>query len=522
MSVADTPRLLLETTRPRVTLRNYFPQPFDSAIAAARTCYSSRIITPEEITEKQRISIGATTFNGGHHTVFQHAHFEFGLENVSRHFVWNFLHSHPFYNSEQQSQRYVRLDKVQAFLPPLPDEARAVYVRAMERAWEFYRMLGEALAPRTREVLHEVWKITDRTADKRRQRIERQVEKKAIEVARYVLPLATFTVMVHTLSGVALHRLYRMRHSGDTPYESGLVVDQMVERVREVDPQFFDRIGQGPLAEERIPEQKLLRERGPGESAQAREEFDRELGDWSSRLLAATPDAESIAARAFRSVLGLSERQMNDDQALEALLNPAHNPYRLETLDVGVHSPAMRALQHVSYTFQKKLSHTADSQDQRHRMVPGSRPLLAATSGPDPDYLTPWLVRNHPEAEALYRQAMAEAWSAKNRLLEMGVPPGFAVYVLPNATAVRLVETGNLLHLIHKWTMRTCFNAQEEIYAASMQELEQVRQVHPRLAQYIGPPCYIRNGLAHPVCTEGSHFCGVRVWETFPAADRKL
>ena len=47
-----------------------------------------------------------------------------------------------------------------------------------------------------------------------------------------------------------------------------------------------------------------------------------------------------------------------------------------KTLNVGVHSPMMRALQHANFTFAKKISHTADSQDQRHRMVPGSRPLL--------------------------------------------------------------------------------------------------------------------------------------------------
>jgi len=182
MSVADAARLL-ESTRPRVTLRSYFEKPFDSAIAAARTCYAPRIISPDEITEKQRVAIGATTFNGGHHTVFQHAHFEFGLENVSRHFVWNFLHSHPFYNSEQQSQRYVRLDKVQAFVPPLPDHAHETYVRAIERGWESYRVLGEKLAHRTRSVLYDVWKITDKTAEKRRNRIENQVDKKAIEVA---------------------------------------------------------------------------------------------------------------------------------------------------------------------------------------------------------------------------------------------------------------------------------------------------------------------------------------------------
>jgi flavin-dependent thymidylate synthase len=520
MSATEILRALDAPTRPRVTLRNYFDKPFDSAIAAARTCYSPRVITSDEISEKQRLTIGSTTFNGGHHTVFQHAHFEFGLENVSRHFVWNFLHSHPFYNSEQQSQRYVRLDAVQAFLPPLQPAARDVYWRAIERAWEYYRLLSAKLAPRVREVLYEVWKIHPGTQEKRRQRIERQVEKKAIEVARYVLPIGAFTAMVHTLSGVVLHRLYRMRNSGDTPYETGLVVDQMVARVKEVDPQFFERIGAGPLAEENIPERHLTER--PHAPERARQEFDAELGARTSKLIAATPEAESVVARAFRYVLGISRSEMDDASALEELLNPARNRYRLETLNVSMHSPMMRALDHASYTFLKKLSHTADSQDQRHRMVPASRPLLAASDCADPDYLTPMLIRGNPEVEPLYRQAMEEAWQAKNRLVAMGVPVSFAIYVLPNATAIRLVESGSLLHLIHKWTMRTCFNAQEEIYAASMEELEQVRALHPRLARYLGPPCAVRHDVAQPVCTEGSHFCGVKVWEGFPNVTRKL
>src|SRR5580704_2351705 len=67
----------VETAAPRVTLRNHFAHPFDSAIAAARTCYAPRLIGPEEITDKQRVTIGAATYFGGHHTVYQHAHFEF-------------------------------------------------------------------------------------------------------------------------------------------------------------------------------------------------------------------------------------------------------------------------------------------------------------------------------------------------------------------------------------------------------------------------------------------------------------
>src|SRR5574341_2406461 len=117
---------------PRVTLRHSSARPYDAAIAAARTCYSPRVVGSEEVTTGQRETIGPLTFDGGHHTVWQHAHFEFGLENVSRQLVWTFLHSHPFYNSEQSSQRFVRLDEARAFVPEgLGTEARAVFEQAV-------------------------------------------------------------------------------------------------------------------------------------------------------------------------------------------------------------------------------------------------------------------------------------------------------------------------------------------------------------------------------------------------------
>src|SRR5260370_20819426 len=114
-----SPGHLVETAPPRVTLRNAWAHPYDSAIAAARTCYAPRLIGPEEITDKQRLNIGAATFYSGHHTVYQHAHFEFGLEYISRQFVWSFLHTHPFYNSAQQSQRNIRRSRAQAYIPPV-------------------------------------------------------------------------------------------------------------------------------------------------------------------------------------------------------------------------------------------------------------------------------------------------------------------------------------------------------------------------------------------------------------------
>jgi thymidylate synthase ThyX len=513
----------IETAALRVTLRNYFSRPYDSAIAAARTCYSPRIIGPEEITEKQRVNIGAATFYGGHHTVYQHAHFEFGLENVSRQFVWSFLHAHPFYNSEQQSQRYVRLDRALAYVPPAGEHfgpvERAIYEKAVARAWDYYRELTRILEPDARAILGDIWHLSSMSHPKRGQKVERQAEKRAIEVARYVLPVAAFTTMVHTVSGIVLYRLWRMQAASDTPTEARQVIGEMVERVREVDAQFFDRFDAEPM--EDLPEWSRANQSQANGDAFAHE-FDARLEGRTSKLLDSSPLGLEVIADAYRAVVGITRDACPDDEALDLLLNPARNPYRLETLNVGVHAPMMRALQHAHFAFAKKISHTADSQDQRHRMVPGSRPILTLADTRAPDAVMPMLIAANPHAREVYEQAMADAWFAKNELLDRGVPRDYALYLLPNSKAIRLVESGSLLHLLHKWTMRTCFNAQEEIYQASMDEVQQVRAAHPELARYIGPSCYLRAGVTSPICTEGSHFCGVKVWLDFPNIQRRI
>lgn len=514
------PSLALATDAPKVTLRSAPAVPYDGAIAAARTCYSPRVVDAAEVTDKQRDSIGPLTFEGGHHTVFQHAHFEFGLENVSRQFVWSVLHAYPFYNSEQSSQRYVKLKEPRAFMPPIDGEARRVYEQAVLQAWDYYAELSALLKDDAWAILKELRYLRPTNNAERHKAVEREAEKKAIETARYVIPIAAFTSMVHTVSGLVLHRLHRMLSAGDTPHEARLVIGAMVDLVKAVDPLFFEKVGLETLASEDLPEASFPRARAGGDAFASA--FDARLGGRVSRLRDWSSDAEAVVGDAVRATFGLELHDLGDDEAIDRVMNPARNRYRVDMLNVSHHSPMMRALHHASYVFEKKLSHTADSQDQRHRMVPASRPLMTFADTTAPDVVTPRLLRQNPRALAVYERAITDAWTAKNRLLALGVPLEYALYLLPNAKALRLVESGSFLALQHKWTLRTCFNAQEEIYLASMDEIAQVRDVHPRLGQHLGPPCVLRNKVVSPRCTEGSHFCGVPVWNTFPLAVRRL
>ena len=106
------------------------------------------------------------------------------------------------------------------------------------------------------------------------------------------------------------------------------------------------------------------------------------------------------------------------------------------------------------------------------------------------------------------------SFKAINQLLDAGVKEEYAFYLLPNSYPIRMVSSGDLHALQHKWKMRACYNAQEEIFRATIDEVTQVRKVLPKIADHMRAPCYsrLRAGVK-PYCPEGSRFCGLPVWK---------
>jgi thymidylate synthase ThyX len=514
---------------PKVTLTNGFTEPYDNAVATARTCYNSRVISAEDVRKDEkarelRDRIARETYLAGHHTTLQHATFQFALENVSRQAIWSFLHSHPFYNSEQVSQRYVQVKPGNVALPALPEPALSLYRGAVEDMTGAYEALIALLLPRVEEEFFRIFPARRRTPEK----WALGLKKKAQEVARYVLPVGTFAHLYHTVSGLTLHRYHRLCRQLDVPGETALIVQGMVAEVSRVDPLFFERI-EDPLPLEATLEYRALADLGrlrAGDSGAAEfvREFDASLGGKVSRLTDWKVNAEASVAQAVRSVLGLPRAALSDADAIERVLSPKHNPYLGESLVLTTVSKLMRALGHAHYTFQKKLSHTADSQDQRHRMTPGSRPVLHAHFVPGRvDVVVPELIRQVPAAEALFLETCARTWGAISRLLDAGVPEEHALYLLPNAFPIRFEESGDLLHLHHKWVHRLCYTAQEEIWKASLEEVQAVREVQPLLVRHVHAPCLLRKEAGQtPFCPEGPRFCGVPVWKLDLAEMQRL
>lgn len=523
---------------PRVRLVGAFARPFDGVVAAARTCYSAKgIVTPEEVAgdalpepaererrRSRRDALARDVYLAGHHTTFQHAHFEFTLENVSRQLVWSFLHAHPHYNSEQTSQRYVEVRPGAFAVPPLAGEALDVYRACCEMQTEAYRRLGELLEP----VAARAFYATFRGRSSQPARWEKAIRKRALEVARYVLPVATFTTLYHTVSAVTLFRYRRLAEAYDAPTEQRLVVEAMTEELLRHDPSYA-AVLEEPIPLEETPEHLLaarlfaspLRDR-PGD-ASFRARFDASLEGRVSRLVDRKARNEELLAEAVREVVGATPEALSDDEAIALAVDPAANRLLGESLNLTAHGKLARALHHPAYTFRKRLSHAADSQDQRHRTTPASRPTLHAYLSDEPDYVTPMLLAEPGEAKALYDETMARSWEAIGRLRALGIPDELRAYLLPNAVSLRFTESADLAGLRHKLAMRLCFNAQEEIWRASVDEAEQVAEAEPRIGRWLLPPCGLRaRAGAKPVCPEGERFCGVLVWKQPPSAWRRL
>ncbi len=499
------------SAEPAVRLVKAFSTPYRNVVATARTCYSSRgIIEDDEVGEREKFSpLAKSIYEAGHHTTFQHAHFQFALENVSRLFIWSFLHSHPFYNSEQVSQRFVTVKPDTVTVPEMPEDQHAIYRETVELAFEAYQRLCEMLDAPARSEFYKRFNYSQRMEKKH----NRAIKKKAQEAARYVLPLATQAYLYHTVSGITLLRYYRMCQSPDTPAEQRHVAEKLIQALLDFDPNYEVTLQQ-PLEEDVFPETRLLAEQNPGHAQAFRREFDGELGGLTSRLCGWTPNAERLVADAVREVMGLPRAAMSDEEALSLALHPKKNPLLGESMNLTTHHKISRAMHHAHFTFKKRLSHAADSQDQRHRMTPGSRPIISAQSGGDPDYITPALIEIDEEARAFYDETMVRIWERREAMRRAGASEETLAYLLPNAVSVRLTESSDLLNLRHKHEMRLCYNAQEEIWKASVEEARQIREVLPLIGNYLLPPCGIRDlARQKPICPEGARYCGIRVWK---------
>ncbi|MDH4200064.1 MAG: FAD-dependent thymidylate synthase, partial [Spirochaetia bacterium] len=451
-----------------VTLIDHAKSPYNLSIASARTCYSSKgLLLPDDMEKNTslRDKIAESTMQAGHLTTRQHANFVFGIEGASRNVIWQFLHAHPYYNSEQVSQRYVSLKGNQWFT--LPEKLKTTEVEDFHgEAIRTYNELTDILKPHIEEEYYSIY----RSRKKNRDKYENQIQKKCIEIARYVMPLSTSAYMYHTISALTLYRYVRMMYFYRHDEIIALVL-KMLQEVGKIDPLLINEVPE-PESYPVNAEQ----ENGALDALKSNADFDEKLKTENvvSRLVSATENPEKI----LREIsISLSTTSAPFD--LENILNAEINKSLADTIYPVTLDDKARILNHLHFTFQKKISHTADSQEQRHRTLPGARPVLSRQISLEADYITPFFIGEIPEAKKVYDIFMENNFSIINRIYKKGIPMNDLTYLLPNAFPVRFYESGDYLNFFHKWKSRLCYTSQEEIFYSSLDEVKQLIQKYP-------------------------------------------
>jgi thymidylate synthase (FAD) len=141
------------------------------------------------------------------------------------------------------------------------------------------------------------------------------------------------------------------------------------------------------------------------------------------------------------------------------------NPDRIQGwLKVGHES----VIEHASATFYIKASRVLTHELVRHRIASYSQRSQRYVKESVPQYVTPpELDKSGKEALDVYRQAMTDAWNAYGKLLNLGLAPEIARYVLPNACDTQIVMTMNFRELRHFIRLRTSKRSLPEMRAVA-------------------------------------------------------
>jgi thymidylate synthase ThyX len=472
---------------------------------AARTCYSSDVQTPLDYLQKsdkyRKVTddVIKSTKEAGHLTTRQHVSYTFALENVSRLAV-NYLHSFPYYNSEEMSQRYVNLADTKPLTPDTGNqEINNQMSEIAQSLSESYNHLQELLIPTAKSFLRE--RFPGRKGELYEKQIDKDAGKKSQEIARYLLPLGMPTNLQYTVSELTLMRLQRLSQNLPVTGELSSIINGMVETSSSVDPSLKEELGES-LPNFNRP--KIIPKK-----------VDDYLSESPATLDNFSPISPNIA-RGVRFVLGVSPEELPDQDALKLVLDPNENKLLAQVYGDIVIDHLSQALNQSNISTVISLSHTANYQLQRHRALNHTTPLLLTIPQSENDYVIPTILNSNPEALAYYLETLASHSKKLNELQEKGVSLENLQYLLPNAVRIRKSVSGPFGAWYHFLKTRNCFNAQEEINVIASSLTNQIINIDPLLTPYLEHlvPCGLRKQSGQtPFCPEGSRYCGVRIWD---------
>jgi thymidylate synthase ThyX len=399
----------------------------------------------------------------GHASVAEHAVAHLAIEDVSI-VASKVIEDCRLASFTEKSTRYVVFDRDKFFRDPriVASPHAALYEDTCSFLLETY----------TRLMDHVTIAIRAETP-----RGERQTERahhaacraKACDVLRYILPAATLTNIGMTINGRALEHLVTKLLSHPLA-EARDVGAQMKAEAQEVIPTLIKYADTNAY----------LRDTGDAmEALAARVLEDVAPAETPAVSLVCCPEdaEERLVAAVLYGYAALPLAQI--EERVRALSREERVCIVDEYLKRrGPHDQPLRALEHLTYTFDILVDFGAFRDIQRHRMITQTPQESTAIHG----YSTPPEIVRYG-VSAAFDESMMRAQAAYEAIAED--LPHEAPYVLPLAFRKRVLFTWNLREIHHFVQLRSGRQGHIAYRQIAQQVFKEMERVHPLLAKYI-------------------------------------
>ncbi len=400
----------------------------------------------------------------GHASVAEHAVAHLAVEDVSI-VASKVIEDMRLASYTEKSTRYVAFDTKQYYpLPELQDtDAAAVYHDTMQALFQTYN----ALLPDLIEAVKRDW---PRGAKQTERGHHTACRAKALDILRYLLPAGTLTNLGITINGRALeHLLTKMlSHPLGEVQQLG---KRLKTEARKIIPTLLKYAEPNPYITETETAMQNLAET-------LLEPVDEGQDEPAVRLVQAPDNAEATLVAAIL----YSHSQQSWSQVISHVhhFSPAQ---RQEVIDAylsrrGPHDQPLRALEHLTYTFEIWVDYGAYRDIQRHRMATQTRQMPAPRHG----YSLPDDVVRYGLQET-FDACMQRAADAYEQIGQ--AHPHVAPYVLPLAYRCRVLITWNLRELHHFVQLRSAKQGHASYRRIAQDIYWAIHAHHPLLARYI-------------------------------------
>lgn len=207
------------------------------------------------------------------------------------------------------------------------------------------------------------------------------------------------------------------------------------------------------------------------------------MNNMKVKLLKYTNDPQKTCAIAARLCYSAS----TIDELEETITQEKIKNLLGRVISSGHHS----VLEHASFTFGVEgVSRALLAQLTRHRIASFSVQSQRYVKFKDEiEFVIPETIKQDESLLQKYKEFLENTKKLYQEFLQAGIAAEDARYVLPNASATKIVITMNARELRHFFSLRCCNRAQWEIRQMACQMLNLVKEVAPILFDDAGPNC---------------------------------